>query len=151
MFRLVASATSNPSLGADRTAILMLVVALVHSQLDYGNSVLVRLSAYLLYVSSSRSWTQPPVTVWCIMWELSTTDALISLQSIAGCRKDTVKMAVLAYKALHGGSPRYRSSLVHVADVSGRPASCRVEPFAADSAIQTVNHRRSSVSVAAAK
>jgi len=31
-------------------------------------------------------------------------------------------MAVLTYKALHGGSPRYLSSLVHVANRSGRPA-----------------------------
>jgi len=28
----------------------------------------------------------------------------------------------MTYKALHGGSPRYPSSLVHVDDVSGRPA-----------------------------
>jgi len=45
MFRLVASAASNPSLGA---TLQMLVVALVHSRLDYGNSVLVVLPAYLL-------------------------------------------------------------------------------------------------------
>ena len=35
---------------------------------------------------------------------------------------DVYKVAVLTYKALHGRSPRYLSSLVHVADVSGRPA-----------------------------
>ena len=40
------------------------------------------------------------------------------------------------YKALHGGSPRYLSSLVHVADVSGRPVlrsagsnRLRIPPF----------------------
>ena len=34
----------------------------------------------------------------------------------------TASVAVLTYKALHRGSPRYLSSLVHVTDVSGRPA-----------------------------
>ena len=45
-------------------------------------------------------------------------------------------MAVLTYKALHGGSPRYLSALVHVANVSGRPAlrsagsnRLRISPF----------------------
>jgi len=45
-------------------------------------------------------------------------------------------MAVLTYKALHGGSPRYLSSLVHVTDVSGRPTlrsaglnRLRIPPF----------------------
>jgi len=45
-------------------------------------------------------------------------------------------MAVLTHNALHGGSPRYLSSLVHVADVPGRPAlrsagsnRLRIPPF----------------------
>jgi len=45
-------------------------------------------------------------------------------------------MTVLTYKALRGGSPRYLSSLVHVANVSGRPAlrfagsnRLRIPPF----------------------
>ena len=44
----------------------------------------------------------------------------------------------------HSGSPRYLSSLVHAADVSVTPL-CRIEPFA-DSTVQTVNYRWSSVS-----
>ena len=50
------------------------------------------------------------------------TDALISLHWLLAPERILYKMAVLAYKALHGDSPRYLSSLVHVADVSGRPA-----------------------------
>ena len=49
MFSAIYSMASNPPLGADITARLqMLAVALVHSRLDYGNSVLFGLPAYLL-------------------------------------------------------------------------------------------------------
>jgi len=60
-------------------------------------------------------------------------------------------MAVLTYKALHGGSPRYLSSLVHVADVSGRPAlrsavsnRLRIPPFK----LSTIGGRAFSVAAA---
>ena len=45
---------------------------------------------------------------------------------VAGPRTDTVlyKPAVLTHKALHGGAPRYLSSLVHVADMPDRRALC---------------------------
>jgi len=64
------------------------------------------------------------------------SDALISLQWLWAPERILYKMAVLTHKALHGGSPRYLSSLVHVADVSGRPAlrsagsnHLRIPPF----------------------
>jgi len=64
------------------------------------------------------------------------TDALISLHWLRATERILYKMAVLTYTALHGGSPRYLSSLVHVADVSGRPAlrsaglnRLRIPPF----------------------
>ena len=64
------------------------------------------------------------------------TDVLISLHLLRAPERILYKMAVLSYKALHGGSPRYPSSLVHVADVSGRPAlrsagsnRLRIPPF----------------------
>jgi len=84
-------------------------------------------------VSSSRSWTQPPV--WSIIWELATT-SLSSLHWLRAPERILYKMSVLTYKALHVGSPRYISSLVHVANVSGRPAlrsagsnRLRISPF----------------------
>ena len=42
-------------------------------------------------------------------------------QNCGGVNK-LYKTAALTYKALHGGAPRYLSSLVHVADVPGRRA-----------------------------
>ena len=77
------------------------------------------------------------------------TDALISLHWLrAPAERILYKMAVLTYKVLHGGSPRYLSSLVHPCRRrvwSTSTPLCRIEPFA-DSAVQTVSHRRSSVS-----
>jgi len=64
------------------------------------------------------------------------TDTLISLHWLLASERILYKMAVLTYKALHEGSPRYLSSLVHIADVSGRPAlrsagsnHLRIPPF----------------------
>jgi len=99
----------------------MLVVALVHSPLDYRNSVLVGLPAYLLCQLQSVLNAAP-----CLVYNLRArdhiTDALISLHWLRAPERILYKMAILTYKALRGGSPRYPSSLVHVADVSGRPA-----------------------------
>ena len=50
------------------------------------------------------------------------TDALISLYWLWAPERILYKTAVLTYKAVHGGAPRYLSSLVHVADVPGRRA-----------------------------
>ena len=41
---------------------------------------------------------------------------------VAGPERILYKTAIITYKALHGGAPRYLSSLVHVADVPGRRA-----------------------------
>jgi len=60
---------------------MMLVVALVHSRLDYANSVR-SACRFTCYVSSSWSWTQPPV--WCIIWQLETT-SLMHLSVCIGC------------------------------------------------------------------
>ena len=50
------------------------------------------------------------------------TDALISLHWLWAPERILYKMAVLTYKALHGGASPYLSSLVHVADVPDRRA-----------------------------
>ena len=64
------------------------------------------------------------------------TDALISLHWLRAPERILYKMAVVTYKALHGGSPRYLSLLVHVSNVSGRPtlgsalsSRLRIPPF----------------------
>ena len=113
----------------------MLVVALVHSRLDYGNSVLVGLPAYLLRQLQSILNAAARL-VYHLRARDHITDALISLHWLRAPERILYKMAVLTYKALHGGSPRYLSSLVHVADVSGRPAlgsagsnRLRIPPF----------------------
>ena len=67
---------------------------------------------------------------------------------VAGPERILYKTAILTYKALHGGAPRYLSSLVHVADVPGRRAlrSSGSNRLQINSDVQTVNCRRSSVS-----
>jgi len=99
----------------------MLVVALVHSRLDYGNSVLVGLPTYL-----TRQLQSVLNAAARMIYRLRTsdhiTDALISLHWLRVPERIHYKMATLTYKALHGGAPRYLSSLVRVTDLSGRRA-----------------------------
>ena len=99
----------------------MLVVALVHSRLDYGNSVLVGLPAYLLCQLQSVLNAAARL-VYHLRARDHITDALTSLDWLRAPERMCTKRLFLTYKALHRGSPRHISSLVHVADVSGRPA-----------------------------
>jgi len=82
MFRFVASAALNPSFGADS-----------HTPDVGGHSApctpdwIMEIACWLAcpltcYVSSSRSWMQPPV--WFIIWELATT-SLTHLSVSNGC------------------------------------------------------------------
>jgi len=113
----------------------MLVVALVHSRLDYGNSVFVGLPAYLLRQLQSVLNAAARL-VYHLRARDHITEALISLHCLRAPERILYKIAILTYKALYGGSPCYISSLVHVADVSGRPAlrsarsnRLRIPPF----------------------
>ena len=101
----------------------MLVVSLVHSRLDYGNSVLVGLPAYLLRQLQSVLNAAARL-VYHLRARDHITDALISLHWLLAPEWILYKMAVLTHMALHGGSPRYLSLLVHAADVSGQPTLC---------------------------
>jgi len=108
---------------------------LVHSRLDYGNSVLASLPAYLLRQLQSVLNAAARL-VYHLRARDHITDALISLHWLRATERILYKMAVLTYKAVHGGSPRYLSLLVHVANVSGRlaPRSAgsnrlRIPPF----------------------
>jgi len=96
-----------------------LVLALVHSRLDYGNAVLVGLLAHLM----GRLQSVLNEATWLI-YRLRThdhiTDALINLHWLWVPERIQYKLAVLAYKVLHGDAPRYLNPLIHVDDLPGR-------------------------------
>jgi len=48
------------------------------------------------------------------------TDVLVSLHWLRAPQRIQFKVAVLAYKALHGTAPQYLGPLVRVADIPGR-------------------------------
>ena len=93
----------------------MLVVALVHSWLDYGNGVLVGLPAHLMrrlqsvLKAAARLRTRDHIT-----------DTLISLHWLRAPERIQYKLAILAHRVLHGDAPRYLGQLVCVDDLPGR-------------------------------
>jgi len=97
----------------------MLVVALVHSRLDYGNRVLVGIPAYLLRrlqsVLNAAAWL-----IFHLKRSDHITDALVSLHWLRVQERIQYKVAVLGYRVLHGSAPRYLGPLTRVADVRGR-------------------------------
>ena len=113
----------------------MLVVALVYSRLDYANSVLVGLPAYLLRQLQSGLERSRPSSVssdssrthhWCTY-----LSALVT-----GSRTDTVQNGCSDIQSPARRLTMLLSSLVHAADVSGRPAlrsagsnRLRIPPF----------------------
>ncbi len=98
-----------------------LVVSLVLSRLDYGNSVLTGLPVYL--VSRLQSVLNASARlIFNLRRYDSVTDALASLHWLRVPQRVEFKMAVLTYKALHGTGPPYLGPLVRVADLPGRQA-----------------------------
>jgi len=93
---------------------MLVMVALVHSRLDYGNGVLAGAPVHLIYRlqsvlnASSRSD--------------HISDALISLHWLRVPERIGYKIAVLTYKVLCDTAPRYLGPLTRVADVPGRSA-----------------------------
>jgi len=84
-----------------------LVIALVHSRLDYGNAVLVGIPAYL----QRRLQSVLNVAAWLL--PLAITDALISLHWLQVPELGKYKVAVLTYKALHNTARLSRVTLGH--------------------------------------
>jgi len=83
-----------------------LVVALVQSRLDYGNSVLVGLLIHLVRrlqsVQNAAAW------LICRLRRFDhVTDALVSLHWLRVPKRVSYKMAVLTFKVLHGIAPEY--------------------------------------------
>jgi len=83
----------------------MLVVALVHSRLDYGNGVLVGLQAYPTRRLQSVLNAAARL-IDRLMTRDHITDALISLHWLRVPERIQYKLAVLVYKVLHGDTSR---------------------------------------------
>ena len=99
----------------------MMVVALAHSKLDYGNGVLVGLPVYLMRQLQSVFNAAAQLS-FRLKSSDHITDALISLHWLRVPEQIHYKLAVMAYKVLHGRAPSYLGPLVRIADVSGRRA-----------------------------
>jgi len=98
-----------------------MVVALVHSRLDYGNGVLVGLPTYLMHQLQSVLNAAARL-IFHLKTSDHITDALVSLDWLWAPERIQYKLAVMAFKVLYGRGPSYLGPLVSVADVSGRRA-----------------------------
>jgi len=96
-----------------------LVVALIHSRLDYGNSVLVGLPAYLIRRLQSVLNAAARL-IFHLRRSDHISDALVCLHWLRVPERVEYKIAVLTHKVLCGTAPRYLGPLNCVADVSGR-------------------------------
>ena len=96
-----------------------LVVALIHSRLDYGNSVLVGIPAYL--TSRLQSVLNAAARlVYNLKRSEHITDALICLYWLRASERIRYTVVVLTYKVLHGSAPRYLGMSNRIADRPGR-------------------------------
>ena len=86
-----------------------LVVALVLSRLDYGNAVLVGLSASAWMIHRLRSSNH-------------ITDTVVNLHWLRIPERIQFKVAVVVYKVLLGLAPQYLGPLTHVSNLPGRRA-----------------------------
>jgi len=97
----------------------MLVVALVHSRLDCENGVLVGLPAYLMRQLQSVLNAAAPL-IYRLRTRDHITDALISLHWLQVPERIQYKLAILAYRVLHGDAPLYLSPPICIDDLPGR-------------------------------
>jgi len=96
-----------------------LVVALVLSRSDCGNSVLVGLPIHL--VRRLQSVQNAAARLICRLRRFDhVTDALVSLHWLHVPERVVYKIAMLAFKVVHGIAPEYLGPVVHVADLPGR-------------------------------
>jgi len=99
----------------------MLVVRLVLSRLDFGNSVLVGIPTCLLCRLQSVMNAGARL-IFHLRRSDHITDALLSLHWLRVPERIQYKIAVLTYKVLHGTAPRYLGPLDRVTDQHGRRA-----------------------------
>jgi len=100
----------------------MLVVALVHSRLDYGNAVLVGVPVYL--VRRLQSVLNAAARLVCHPRPHDhISDALATLLWLRVPERVQYKIEVLlTFKVLHDSAPRYLGPFVAIADLPGRRA-----------------------------
>ena len=96
-----------------------LVVSLVHSRLDYANSVPVGLPAYLQRRPQSVLKAAARLVFRLSRYD-HVSDALATLHWLRLPQRVDFKVAVMAFRVLHGLAPPYLNDLVHVADLPGR-------------------------------
>jgi len=93
-----------------------LTVALVNQWLDYGNSTLVGITTYLVRRMQS-ALNAVARLIFNLRHSNHITDALVSLHWLRVSEQIDYKIAVLTYRVLHGGTPRYLRPLTSVVDL----------------------------------
>jgi len=96
-----------------------LVVSLVHSRLDYGNFILVGLPVYLQRRLQSVLNAAARLVFRLHRYD-HVTDALATLHWLHPPQRFDFKVAVMAFRVLHGLAPPYLNQLVHVVDLPSR-------------------------------
>ena len=96
-----------------------LVVSLVLTRLDFGNSVLAGLPVYLVRRLQSVLNAAARLT-YHLRRSDHITDALVCLHWLRVPERVDFKISVLPYKVLHGLAPWYLGPLNRVADLPGR-------------------------------
>ena len=96
-----------------------LVVSLVHSRLDYGNFVYVGLPAYQQRRLQSVLNAAARMVFHLRRYD-HVTDALAILHWLRIPERVNFRLAVMAFRVLHGQAPSYLNQLVRVADLPGR-------------------------------
>jgi len=97
----------------------VLVVRLVLSRLDFGNSILVRIPACLLRRLQSVLNAGARL-IFQLRCSDHITDALVCPHWLRVPERIQYKIAVLTYKVLHYTAPRYLGPLDRVADLHGQ-------------------------------
>jgi len=124
----------------------MPVVALVHFRLNYGNGVgvLVGLPSHVMRRLQSVLNAAARL-IYLLRTRDHITDALISLQWLRIKERIQYKLAILAYRVLHGDAPRYLGPLIRVDDLPGRrPLRSTNTNRPRGTASETVDNRQSS-------
>ena len=96
-----------------------LVVSLVHSRLDYGNFVLVRLPVFLQRRLQSVLNAAARLVSRLRRYD-HVTDAVATLHWLRLPQRIDFKVAVVAFRVLHGLAPPYLNQLSRVADLPSR-------------------------------
>jgi len=123
------------------------VVSLVHSRLDYGNFILVGLPAYL-----QRRIQSVPNAAARLVFRLGrydhVSDAVATLHRLRLPQRVDFKVAVVAFRLLHGLTPPHLNDLVHVArrPAWSSPTSLVIITSTACSIIPAHNRRSTHIS-----